>query len=130
MKDFEFETANERERSKFQSYINALLEAHADLLHKISQAKGARKSGIWIELSEAEIISGHILECCANLMVPFQNIVDANRLLFLNNSAMSGLMRSNLRQSVEDFKGARISKEELKERIDAFVDIPKLKVAR
>lgn len=120
-----FEYQAEKAKQDFQTYVNALLEAHSDFLYKISTAKGSKKTGIWIELSEAEIISGHILECISNVMGSYEIINKTNKLLNINYRAAQAVARKDIRSSIDDFRNDRITKEQFSERITDFVGIRK-----
>ena len=120
-----FEYQAEQEKNNFQSYITALLESHADFQHKISIAKGQKKTGIWLELSEAEIITGHIFECVSNLMGSYQVISNTNKYLNANYKAIHAVVKNDLSKSVEDFKADRITKEQFASRLNQFIGIRK-----
>ena len=120
-----FEYQAEQAKQTFQGCITALLEAHSDFLHKISLAKGAKKSGVWIEMSEAEIISGHILESVSNLMGSYSVIDRTNRLLNINYQAAQYLLNRDLQSSIDEFIAGKIDKDKLAYHFNQFVKVPK-----
>lgn len=116
-----FEYHCEKAKEDFQVHLNGLLEAHADFLHKITLAKGNKKAGIWLEMSEAEIVSGHILECITNLMGDYKIVSNTNKLLSVNYQASQRIIRKDLRSFIQDFKQDRITHQQFSEHLDDFV---------
>ena len=117
----DFEYLAESAKQDFQHNITALLEAHGDFLHKISIAKGGKKTGIWIELSEAEIISGHIFECVSNLAGDYKVIDITNKILNTNYKALQSITKRDLETTIQQFKDDKITKEEFEHRVNMFV---------
>ena len=119
----DFDYLCEKEKQNSQVSINGLLEAHGDLQHKIQLAYGAKKSGVWLEISEAEIIAGHMLECASNLIESYNTLEKTNKLLNANYKAALLIARQDIKSSIEDFKNDKINKEEFAFRVNRFVGL-------
>lgn len=120
-----FEYLSEKAKQNFQGHLSGLLEVHADFLHRITHAKGNQKTGIWIELSEAEILSGFILGTVSSLMGDYELINRTNTLLHLNYSSAQALLNQDryhsLRNSIEDYRAGKTTKQDLKESLKNFI---------
>lgn len=118
----------EQAKQSFQYHLTGLLEAQADLLNKIAFAKGSKKAGIWLEMSEAELLSGYILEAVSNLAGDYKIIANVNKLLETNYLALQQVERNNIRRAIQDFKNDRIDKDQFRQRVNEFVDNRKMKI--
>ena len=124
-----FEYHAEQAKQNFQAHINSLLEAHSDFNHKISAATGAKKTGVWLELSEAEIINYQVFEAVSNIMASYEILNNTNKWLNTNYRAYQHLFNDDIRKAISDFKNEAITKDQFAERVSDYAHVRKPNVA-